>query len=140
MRILVIDDEPDVLLLCRVNLEIAGHDVLEAGTGEQGLELALLEDPDVILLDLMLPRRDGLSILADLNADDRTRRTPVILLTAKTRQEDRMAGWRAGCSAYVTKPFSPVALTVTVDRIHAMSAEERREHRDRELGRLSRTT
>lgn len=139
MRVLVIDDEPDVLLLCRVNLELAGHDVLEADSGERGLELALLEEPDVIVLDVMLPERDGLSVLEDLGADERTRRTPVILLTAKTREVDRMAGWRAGCSEYVTKPFSPVALAETVVRVHAMSVDERRDRRERELSRLSRS-
>ena len=137
MRILVIDDEPDVLLLCRVNLQIAGHEVLEAPNGERGLELAMREDPDVIVLDLMLPQKDGLSVLADLAADDRTRHTPVILLTAKTQAEDRLAGWRAGCTEYMTKPFSPVGLADTVDRVVGMSADERLSRRDRELVRLT---
>lgn len=137
MRILVIDDEPDVLLLCRVNLQIAGHEVLEAPNGERGLEIAIREDPDVIVLDLMLPAKDGLSVLADLAADDRTRETPVILLTAKTQAEDRLAGWRAGCTEYVTKPFSPAGLTDTVDRVAGMSLDERQARRDRELVRLA---
>ena len=59
MRVLVVDDEPDVLLLCRVNLEFAGHEVLEASNGERGVELAFGERPDVIVLDVMLPQRDG---------------------------------------------------------------------------------
>jgi DNA-binding response OmpR family regulator len=136
MRVLVIDDEPDVLLLCRVNLEIAGHEVLEATDGEAGLELALGEDPDIIVLDVMLPSRDGLSVLADLLADDRTHDTPVILLTAKTQLEDREAGWRAGCAEYLTKPFSPAALTEVVDRVARTPADERRAHRERELEQL----
>jgi DNA-binding response OmpR family regulator len=137
MRVLVIDDEPDVLLLCRVNLQIAGHEVLEAGNGERGLELALGEDPDVIVLDVMLPSRDGLSVLADLVADRRTSETPVILLTAKTQLEDRLAGWRAGCSEYVTKPFSPVDLAEIVDRVADMPPDQRAAHRERELERLT---
>jgi two-component system, OmpR family, response regulator RpaA len=136
MRILVIDDEPDVRLLCRVNLEIAGHEVLEAPTGERGLEVALREDPDVIVLDVMLPHRDGLSVLADLSADRRTRKTPVILLSARTQVEDRLAGWRAGCTEYVAKPFSPVGLTDTVVRVADMSGREREQRRRRELVRL----
>jgi DNA-binding response OmpR family regulator len=138
MRVLVIDDEPDVLLLCRVNLEIAGHAVLEAPDGERGLELAHRERPDVIVLDLMLPERDGLSILDELGADERTRETPVILLTAKSQVEDRLAGWRRGCAEYVTKPFSPVALADTVSQVASLTAEQRVERRDRELARLQR--
>ena len=136
VRVLVIDDEPDVLLLCRVNLEIAGHEVMEASNGERGLELATSADPDVIVLDVMLPTKDGLAVLADLGADERTRATPVILLTAKTQNEDRLAGWVAGCTEYLTKPFSPVALAETVDRVVAMSPEERARHRELALSRL----
>jgi two-component system alkaline phosphatase synthesis response regulator PhoP len=138
MRVLVIDDEPDVLLVCRVNLQAAGHDVLEAPDGESGLELALQKDPEVIVLDVMLPGRDGLSILGDLSADERTVETPVILLSAKTQDEDVMAGWQAGCTEYVTKPFMPADLVATIDRVARMSTSERRERRERELARLSR--
>jgi DNA-binding response OmpR family regulator len=138
MRVLVIDDEPDVLLVCRVNFLAAGHDVLEATDGETGLELALQKDPEVIVLDVMLPGRDGLSILGDLSADERTVDTPVILLTAKTQDEDVVAGWQAGCTEYVTKPFVPADLVATVDRVARMSTDERRERRERELARLSR--
>ena len=138
MRVLVIDDEPDVLLLCRVNLEIAGHEVLEAPNGEEGLDVARNRAPDVILLDLMLPKKDGLSVLEDLGSDERTRQTPVILLTAKTQVEDRLAGWRAGCTEFVTKPFEPVALAETVDRVAEMSQAERTDRRERELERLAR--
>jgi len=140
MRVLVIDDEPDVLLLCRVNLQIAGHEVLEAPDGEHGLDLARTRGPDVIVLDVMLPTRDGLSVLGDLGADARTRDTPVILLTAKTQVEDRLAGWRAGCSEYVTKPFSPVSLADTVSRVAEMSPDERIARRVRELASLARRT
>ncbi len=137
MRVLVIDDEPDVLLLCRVNLEIAGHEVLEAPNGEDGLRLAVHERPDVILLDLMLPTIDGLSVLEDLGGHEGTRDTPVILLTAKAQLEDRIAGWEAGCTEYVTKPFSPVDLAETVDRVAEMSPDERRTRRQVELEQLS---
>ncbi|MGZ5291839.1 MAG: response regulator transcription factor [Actinomycetota bacterium] len=138
MRVLLVDDEPDVLLLCRVNLEIAGHEVLEAATGERGLELALGEVPDVIVLDVILPAKDGLAVLAVLAADRRTGGTPVILLTAKTQIDDRLAGWRAGCTEYVTKPFCPVALTELLDRVVEMRPGERLAHRNREIARLAR--
>lgn len=136
VRVLIIDDEPDVLLLCRVNLGFAGHEVLEASNGERGVELAMGERPDVIVLDVMLPERDGFSVLEELSTDTRTRDTPVILLTARARDADLLRGWQAGCTEYVTKPFSPSALADTVDRVAEMTAEERRQHRAQQLGRL----
>lgn len=136
MRVLVIDDEPDVLMLCRVNLELAGHQVLEAANGEAGLDLALHERPDVIVLDLMLPKLDGLSVLAALTSDEATRDLPVILLTAKTQMEDRRAAWRAGCAEYLTKPFSPVELVRIAERAYGMSVAERSLHSQEELAQL----
>jgi DNA-binding response OmpR family regulator len=73
MRVLVIDDEPDVLMLCRVNLQLAGHEVIEANNGEAGLELALRERPDVVVLDVMLPKMDGISVLGTLANGAQTR-------------------------------------------------------------------
>jgi DNA-binding response OmpR family regulator len=137
MRVLVIDDEPDVLLLCRVNLQHAGHEVLEATDGDRGMELAITHDPDLIVLDVMLPQRDGISVLRDLVAHPATARTPVVLLTAKAQIEDQLRGWRAGCSEYVTKPFSPAALAELVNSIHAMTAEQRRLVRERAIDALA---
>lgn len=136
MRILVIDDEPDVLFLCRVNLEHAGHEVLEALTGERGIELATADRPDLIVLDVMLPRLDGLSVLKALAAHPQTQDTPVVLLTARVQAEDQLRGWRAGCCDYITKPFSPLGLTEAVERVHAMTPDERREQREQALARL----
>ena len=135
MRVLVVDDEPDVLLLCRVNLGFAGHEVLEASNGERGVELALGERPDVIVLDVMLPHRDGYSVLEELVSDSRTRETPVILLTAHAQDADRLRGWRAGCSEYMTKPFSLSALADTVDRVAEMTEDERQRYREQEVAR-----
>jgi DNA-binding response OmpR family regulator len=136
MRVLVIDDEPDVLMLCRVNLELAGHEVLQASSGEAGLELALRERPNVVVLDVMLPRMDGISVLATLANDEQTRDTPVILLTAKTQLADRKAGWSAGCTEYLTKPFSPVDLVGIAERACDTTAVERSRRRQRELAQL----
>jgi len=133
MKVLVIDDEPDVLMLCRVNLELAGHEVVEASNGEDGLELAMAERPDAVVLDLMLPKLDGISVLEALTANEQTRHVPVILLTAKTQREDRRAAWRAGCTEYLTKPFSPVDLVKIAERAAGMSAAERSDRREREL-------
>lgn len=136
MRVLVIDDEPDVLMLCRVNLQLAGHEVIEASNGKAGLELARTLQPDVVVLDVMLPRVDGLTVLSDLAADARTREVPVIMLTAKTQLEDRRKAWRAGCTEYLTKPFSPIELVELVGRARGMSTEERSERRQRALASL----
>ncbi len=89
LHILVIDDEPDILALCRVTLARDGHTVLEAATADAGLKLAIAERPDLIVLDIMLPNRDGFSLLEELAADPDTRDVPVVLLTAKTRPQDR---------------------------------------------------
>lgn len=136
LRVLVIDDEPDVLMLCRVNLQLAGHEVVEASNGEDGLEIALAERPDAVVLDLMLPKLDGISVLETLAGNEQTRDVPVILLTAKTQREDRRAAWRAGCTDYLTKPFSPVDLVKVAERAAEMSAAERSDRRERELALL----
>jgi two-component system alkaline phosphatase synthesis response regulator PhoP len=135
-RVLVIDDEPDVLLLCRVNLEHAGHEVLEALDAERGLELAFSHQPDVIILDLMLPRRDGFDVLRELDAADRLMTMPVLVLSARARWEDRVRGWQAGASEYMTKPFSPIALTELLEQVNEMSPEDRQEHRAEALRTL----
>ena len=137
MRILVIDDEPDVLLLCRVNLEFEGHQVLEAGDGEEGYDMAVREKPDLVVLDVMLPHRDGFHVLQRLMDTTATRDIPVILLTAKAQEDDQMRGWLAGASEYVTKPFSPVALTEAVRMVLSMSTEERAARRSEQLAQLT---
>lgn len=137
MRILVIDDEPDVLLLCRVNLEYEGHDVLEAASGEDGIDLAVLHRPDLIVLDVMLPEKDGFSVLRRLREHDDLADVPVIFLTAKAQDDDQIRGFLAGAAEYVTKPFSPLALNQAVSRIAAMSPAERENRRTEQLARLS---
>lgn len=129
-RVLVIDDEPDVLLLCRVNLQHAGHHVLEASDGERGVAIAVAETPDAIVLDLMLPAMDGYEVLAALQADDRTRAIPVLVLTAKAQREDRVRCWEEGASEYMTKPFSPAVLSSTLEQLLALSPEDRSERRE----------
>lgn len=137
VRVLVIDDEPDVILLCRVNLEFEGHEVLEAGSGEEGLAIAEREVPDLIVLDIMLPRQDGFSVLRQLHERESTKDIPVVLLTAKAREDDQIRGWRTGADEYVTKPFSPVALTEAVARVAGMTSEERAARRRKHLDQLS---
>jgi DNA-binding response OmpR family regulator len=137
VRILVIDDEPDVLLLCRVNLEYEGHEVIEAASGGEGIELALRHTPDLIVLDVMLPERDGFFVLRRLQQHRETSEVPVIFLTAKAQEDDQIRGFLAGAADYVTKPFSPLALNEAVRRIAALKPEEREARRTEQLSRLS---
>ena len=140
VRVLVIDDEPDILLLCRVNLGFAGHEVLEAPDGERGMELALRSRPDLIVLDVMLPELDGLSVLRMLRKRPETSQTPVVLLTARAQLADQTRGWEAGCAEYVTKPFSPTELTSIVARAREMTPQDRRRRRDQALADLARAS
>jgi DNA-binding response OmpR family regulator len=135
-RILVVDDEPDVLLLCRVNLQHAGYEVMEASDGEQGLALALSELPNAMVLDLMLPLMDGYGVLDELRADERTRTIPVLVLTAKAQREDRVRCWEQGASEYMTKPFSPIALSAALTELLGMSLTQREDRRNEVLRKL----
>jgi DNA-binding response OmpR family regulator len=136
-RILVVDDEPDVLLLCRMNLEHAGHQVIEAPDGERGLQMAREHRPDAMILDLMLPNVDGYEVLRSLNEDPASVHLAVVVLTAKARQEDRVRCLQGGADEFVTKPFSPGSLVDTVEQLLAMEpesrADRRAEHRATEL-------
>lgn len=109
-RVLVVDDEEGIRVLCRVNLELGGFTVTEAGDGVEALAAVRAERPDVIFLDLMMPRMDGWETLAALRADDATADIPVILLTARTSEEDQIRGWGEGIFEYLPKPFNPSVL------------------------------
>jgi len=104
-RVLVIDDDPDVSLLARLQLENAGYHVVEAGTAATGMAQALDTCPDLILLDWMLPDGDGIGVLADLQADPTTADVPVIMVTARSHASDEEVAWEAGIVDYLTKPF-----------------------------------
>jgi DNA-binding response OmpR family regulator len=116
-RVLVVDDEPDVLLLCRLNLEQRGHEVLEALNGDVALELARANAPDLVVLDLMLPGIDGYQVLQALRAEETTSTTPVLVLTAKSLQADRERSRQLGAAAFLTKPFLPDELCEMVDEM-----------------------
>jgi CheY-like chemotaxis protein len=120
--VLVVDDEPDVLLLCRLNLEQRGHKVLEAPNGDEALDLAREGGPDLVVLDLMLPGIDGYQVLQALRADDRTSGIPVLVLTAKSLQADRERSRQLGAAAFLTKPFLPDELCDMVDEVLAGEA------------------
>src|SRR5204863_4377246 len=113
-KVLVIDDEAPIRLLCRVNLEAEGMAVLEAADGPSGLEKARSETPDVILLDVMMPGLDGWRVAEELLDDERTRSIPIVFLTARAELRDRARGLDLGGIDYVTKPFNPIELAPLV--------------------------
>jgi two-component system phosphate regulon response regulator PhoB len=113
-RILVIEDERDIADLIAFNLERAGYEVKKAHDGITGANLAIHEGPDLVILDLMLPGKDGFAVFKDLKRDARSRSIPVIMLTARAQTEDRIQGLEAGADDYLTKPFSPKELLLRV--------------------------
>jgi len=106
LRVLVADDEPPIRLLCQVNLAVAGIDVLQAADGEETLALARAESPNLILLDLMMPRLDGWTVAEELRADEHTSEIPIVFLTARATTADRGRAESLGALGYVLKPFS----------------------------------
>ncbi len=112
-KILVIDDEPKIVEICRDYLRAAGYDVITAGDGTQGLSLARLQKPDLIVLDLMLPGMDGLDVCRSLRRDSNSN-VPIIMLTARIEEADRLIGLELGADDYIAKPFSPRELVARV--------------------------
>ena len=104
-KVLVVDDEQSIVTLLKYNLQQAGYDVLTAMDGEEGLNLALTANPDVILLDLMLPKKDGMDVCKELRQQKVL--TPILMLTAKDDEFDKVLGLELGADDYMTKPFSP---------------------------------
>jgi phosphate regulon transcriptional regulator PhoB len=116
-KILVVDDEKDILELLEYNLEKEGYEVFKAITGEEALELVKRKNPDLIILDLMLPDVDGLEVCKILKRDMRTDSIPIIMLTAKGEESDIIVGLELGADDYITKPFSPKALIARVKAV-----------------------
>jgi DNA-binding response OmpR family regulator len=115
--VVVIDDEKDLIELVRYNLEKEGFDVIGAMNGEAGLEIARQHRPNLILLDLMLPGMDGLEVCRRIRSDNATVRIPLIILTAKADEPDRIVGLELGADDYITKPFSPRELAARVKAV-----------------------
>jgi two-component system phosphate regulon response regulator PhoB len=113
-RILLVDDEPDLLELVRVNLEQAGYLVESAEGGREALATLRRSPPDLVILDLMLPDVSGTEICRQVRADQHLSEVPIIMLTAKADEVDRVVGLELGADDYVTKPFSPRELTLRV--------------------------
>jgi DNA-binding response OmpR family regulator len=110
-KILLVDDEPEILEICRDYLKAAGYDTVTASNGAQGLSLARREKPDLIVLDLMMPEMDGLDVCREIRRESNV---PIIMLTARVEETDKLIGLELGADDYITKPFSPRELVARV--------------------------
>jgi DNA-binding response OmpR family regulator len=135
-RILIVDDESAIRLICRLNLGSSGFATLEAADGDSALSMARAERPDLILLDVMLPGKDGWQVAEELAAADETRDIPILFLSARSDRTDESRGYELGGVGYITKPFDPNEMTRrvrdVVDRVRRGDRDEvRREWRER---------
>ncbi len=121
-RILIVDDEPHIQEVIRVSLEDFGFDLMEVSDGENVFQTVLDARPDLILLDVMMPGKDGYAVCQELKADPQTAAIPIILLTAKSRPEEMEQGLAAGANAYVAKPFSPLSLLTVIHQHLSLGA------------------
>lgn len=115
--VLLVDDEPHVLEVLRVTLEDLGFRLLEAADGPSALQVVKEESPDLVVLDVMLPNLSGLEVCRELKNSENTAYIPVIMLTARSGEEDEKAGLEAGADRYLTKPFSPLTLMTEVVKL-----------------------
>jgi len=116
-RVLVVDDEPNIAKIVKKQLEVSGYDVIVAGDGEMALTKVREEHPEVILLDVMLPKRNGYEVLGILKQDEQLRHIPVMMLTARAQQQDQQASLEHGADAYLAKPFQ---LEELVEQVKAL--------------------
>ena len=135
-RILVIEDEPALLKVLDYNFRQAGHEVLLAPCGEEGIRLARERRPDVILLDLMLPDLSGTEVCRSLQQSEETRETPVVIVSARGDEVDRVVGFELGAVDYVVKPFSVRELLLRVQAILRRAKAKTGERRLLQFGRL----
>jgi len=118
-KILIVDDEKQLVALVELHMKMSGYEVLSASDGEKALAITKEEKPDLIILDLMLPKIDGWHVCKRLRAESKTRDVPVIILTARSETGDKLKGFECGADDYVTKPFSPRELVARVKRVLA---------------------
>lgn len=122
-KILLADDQEELRLLLQAILEDGGYELLEAQTGPEALDLARRELPSLVVMDWMMPGMSGVEVTRALRSAPETERIPVILLTARSREEDRRTGFAAGASEYLSKPFSPLELIEAVERLASPAGE-----------------
>jgi len=123
VSVLVVDDDPVILRLLQVNFELEGIEVATAADGDEGLKMAQSDRPDLVISDIMMPKVNGLELLAALRSSPDTASLPVILLSAKAQVADVQRGLELGADDYVTKPFDPLEL---IDRVYKVLAKSRR--------------
>jgi two-component system phosphate regulon response regulator PhoB len=117
LRVLVVEDEPDIAAVVAYQLAHAGFAVRTAGTGSEAIRAIEMDPPDLMILDLLLPEMSGFEVLRTVRAADETRSLPVVVLTARGDEEDRIAGFELGADDYVSKPFSPKELVLRVEAV-----------------------
>jgi CheY-like chemotaxis protein len=125
-RVLVVDDDPAIRLVCSTNLQLDGYQVLEATNGQEGLELALDQVPDVVLLEISMPVLDGFGLAAALQDNELTRELPLIFLTTEVDPLIRAKAFETGAHGVIAKPFEPSALTSFIERVVAQVVPKRR--------------
>ena len=119
MNVLVVDDDPDIRELVAFKLEQLGHSVTTENDGEAGLAAAISSTPDLVLLDVMMPKLTGIEVCQHMRDDERTAAIPVMLITAKAQEMDIERGFSAGADDYIVKPFSPRELASRVEALFA---------------------
>ena len=135
-KVLIVEDEANIRQLVKYNLEKESYQVIEAEDGVQGLRLAKTEKPDLVLLDLMLPQMDGLEVCRSLKGNQATAALPIIMLTAKSEEIDKVIGLDLGADDYMTKPFSPRELVARVKAVLRRSQKETSLPGELAVGRL----
>jgi two-component system alkaline phosphatase synthesis response regulator PhoP len=123
-KILIVEDEKDIIKMLEYNLKKEGFKVIDARDGEDALDLAVREYPDLILLDLMLPGIDGLDVCKTLKKESKTSSIPIIMLTAKSQESDKVVGLELGADDYITKPFSPRELIARIKAVLRRATEK----------------
>ena len=116
-KILIIEDEVELVEMVKMRLEASGYDVITAYDGKAGLEKAREEKPDIIILDLMLPKMDGYKVCGLLKKDARYAKIPIVMFSAKAQEEDVALGTELGAEAYITKPFEPPMLLAKIKEL-----------------------
>ena len=116
-KILLVDDEPELLEMVKIRLEANNYEVITASDGQEGLDKAKREKPDIIILDIMLPRMDGYKVCGLLKADTRHNKIPIIMFTARAQESDEKLGKELGADAYITKPFEPQVLLEKIRKL-----------------------
>lgn len=123
-KILIVEDDRDIVEMVEYNLQEEGYVTISALNGEDGINLARREQPDLIILDIMLPVIDGFEVCRTLKSDDKTSHIPIIILSAKSQETDKVVGLELGADDYVTKPFSPRELIARIRAIMRRGAEQ----------------